>query len=43
MNKAKDFKWKYLYRGVDFAGDTLEFLLTVERDKKQTSTFLLNV
>ena len=32
-------KWKYLYRAVDSAGDTLEFLLTSKRDKKAAKRF----
>ena len=27
-------QWKYLYRAVDKAGKTVDFLLTVRRDKK---------
>ena len=32
-------QWKYLYRAVDSAGDTLEFLLTANRDKKAAKRF----
>jgi transposase-like protein len=32
-------QWKYLYRAVDSAGDTLEFLLTSNRDKKAAKRF----
>jgi putative transposase len=34
-------QWKYLYRAVDKAGDTIDFLLTVKRDKKVAKRFLL--
>lgn len=27
-------KWKYLYRAVNKAGDTIDFLLTAKRDRK---------
>ena len=33
-------KWKYLYRAVDKQGDTVDFLLTVKRDKKAAKRFL---
>src|SRR5512143_2210001 len=32
--------WKYLYRAVDKAGQTIEFLLTARRDKKAALRFL---
>ena len=32
-------KWKYLYRAVDTAGDTLEFLLTSKRNKQAAKRF----
>jgi putative transposase len=32
-------KWKYLYRAVDKAGQTVDFLLTSHRDKKATLRF----
>ena len=32
-------RWKYLYRAVNSAGDTLEFLLTSKRDKKAAKRF----
>ena len=31
--------WKYLYRAVDKAGKTIEFLLTAKRDKKAVMRF----
>ena len=32
-------QWKYLYRAVDKAGKTVDFLLTARRDKKATMRF----
>jgi len=32
-------KWKYLYRAVDSAGNTLDFLLTAKRDAKAAKRF----
>jgi putative transposase len=33
-------KWKYLYRAVDKAGNTVDFLLTAKRDRKAALRFL---
>ena len=33
-------KWKYLYRAVDKAGDTVDFLLTAKRDQRAALRFL---
>ncbi len=33
-------RWKYLYRAVDKAGDTIDFLLTAKRDRKAALRFL---
>ena len=33
-------QWKYLYRAVDKAGRTVDFLLTAKRDRKVASRFL---
>ena len=33
-------QWKYLYRAVDKQGDTIDFLLTAQRDKKAARRFL---
>src|SRR4026208_2532662 len=33
-------KWKYLYRAVDKAGDTVDFLLTAKRDRRAALLFL---
>src|SRR3569833_1985570 len=34
-------KWTYLYRAVDSAGDTIEFLLSAKRDAVAAKRFLL--
>jgi putative transposase len=36
-------KWKYLYRAVDKAGDTVDFLLTAKRDRRAALRFLRKV
>ena len=33
-------QWKYFYRAVDKAGNTIDFLLTAKRDKKAALRFL---
>ena len=33
-------RWKYLYRAVDKAGNTVDFLLTAQRDRKAALRFL---
>lgn len=32
-------KWKYLYRAVDSAGNTLDFMLSAKRDKRSAKRF----
>ncbi len=32
-------QWKYLYRAVDKAGQTIDFLLTAQRDQKAARRF----
>ena len=36
-------KWKYLYRAVDSAGNTLDFMLSAKRDAKAAKRFLRKV
>ena len=36
-------KWKYLYRAVDSNGNTLDFMLSANRDKKAAKRFLAKV
>ena len=36
-------KWKYLYRAVDSAGNTLDFMLSAKRDAKAAKRFLEKV
>ena len=36
-------KWKYLYRAVDLAGNTLDFMLNAKRDAKAAKRFLRKV
>jgi transposase-like protein len=33
-------QWKYLYRAVDSAGNTIDFLLSAKRDKRAAKRFL---
>jgi len=33
-------QWKYLYRAIDKAGKTVDFLLTAKRDRKAALRFL---
>ncbi len=33
-------QWKYFYRAVDKSGNTIDFLLTAQRDKKAALRFL---
>ena len=35
--------WKYLYRAVDSAGNTLDFMLSAKRDAKAAKRFLKKV
>lgn len=35
--------WKYLYRAVDSAGNTLDFMLSAKRDSKAAERFLCKV
>jgi transposase-like protein len=32
-------KWKYLYRTVDLAGNTIDFMLSAKRDKRAAKRF----
>ncbi len=32
-------KWKYLYRAVDSAGNTIDFMLSAKRDKRAAKRF----
>ena len=36
-------QWKYLYRAIDKAGNTVDFLLTAKRDRKAALRFLCKV
>ena len=36
-------QWKYLYRAVDFDGNTLDFMLSAKRDAKAAKRFLRKV
>ena len=38
--RADQGQWKYLYRAVDKAGSTVDFLLTAKRDRKAAVRFL---
>jgi transposase-like protein len=37
-NKVKG-EWKYLYRAVDSAGNTIDFMLSAKRDRKAAKRF----